>query len=82
MTSGSLNSKDKNNLIMAAVLVSMVAMAVIFFKLSRMLPLLYMAVGIIAFEIFYVIPAFCDKFYKQYGIDAGSTKWIPINKVI
>ena len=51
MTSGSLNSKDKNNLIMAAVLVSMVAMAVIFFKLSRMLPLLYMAVGIIAFEI-------------------------------
>lgn len=34
MTSGSLNSKDKNNLIMAAVLVSMVAMAVIFFKLS------------------------------------------------
>lgn len=82
MTSGSLNSKDKNNLIMAAVLVSMVAMAVIFFKLSRMLPLLYMAVGIIAFEIFYVIPAFCDKFYKLYGIDAGSTKWIPFYNVI
>lgn len=81
MGNSSLNSKDKNNIIMAFVLVVLIALAAVFFTLSRALPMLYMAIAIEVFEIAYVIPKVCDNYYKLYGMDAGTTKWIPYYNV-
>lgn len=81
MGHSSLNTKDKNNILMAVVLVAMIALAAVFFNLSRALPMLYMAIAIEAFEILYVIPKVCDDYYKLYGMSAGTTKWIPYYNV-
>lgn len=82
MKKGTLNSKDKNNLIMAGVLVGMIALAVIFFNISRMLPIIYMFIGVEAIEILYAIPQVCKNYYKVFGSDAGAACWIPYYNVI
>lgn len=82
MSKGNLNSKDKNNLIMAGVLVFLIALIAVFFNVSRAIPFIYMIVAIEAFEILYVIPNVCSNFYKLYGMDCGATKFIPYYNVI
>lgn len=82
MSKGNLNSKDKNNLIMAGVLVFLIALIAVFFNVSRAIPFIYMIVAIEAFEILYVIPNVCGNFYKLYGMDCGATKFIPYYNVI
>lgn len=79
---GGLNSTDKNNLIITMVFITMVALALVFFNLSRTLPMLYMFVGIELFEILYVLPEICGNYYKLYGMDMGMPKWIPYYNVL
>lgn len=82
MSKGTLNSKDKNNLIMAGVLVFLIALIAVFFNVSRAVPFVYMIMAIEAFEILYVIPNICGNFYKIYGMDCGATKFIPYYNII
>lgn len=77
MKHGTMNSKDKNSLITAIALITMIILAVVFFTMSRMLPMIYMLIGVEAIEILYVIPTICEKYYKLYGVDLGASKWIP-----
>lgn len=77
MKRGAINSKDKNNLIIAIVLVTMIVLAVVFFTMSRALPMIYMLIGVEAIEILYVIPSLCEKYYQLYGVNLGLSKWIP-----
>lgn len=82
MSKSAINSKDKNNLLMSVVLIVLIALSVVFFKLSRALPLIYLACAIEAFEILYVIPQVYDYFYRLYGIKAGAIKFVPYCNVI
>ena len=76
-----LNSKDKNSIIMACVLIALIVLSVVFFKLSRSLPMIYIIIGVEAFEIFYVIPSVCKTYYKLYGMDGSGICWIPYANV-
>lgn len=77
MSNSSLNTKDKNNIIISLVFVGMIALAVAFFVLSRLTPFIFMMVGIIVLELLYVLPQVCDKYYKLFGMEAGFGKYIP-----
>lgn len=76
-----LNTKDKNNIIIAVVLITLIGLSVLFFNLSRALPMIYMLVGIEIFEIGYIIPKVCKLYYQLYGMDGSKICWIPYANV-
>lgn len=82
MSGGVLNTKDKNNLILAAALIAMIVVAAVSFNLSRALPLLYMFAIIEIVELVFTIPSVCGNYYSLFGIHAGAVRFIPFYNVI
>lgn len=77
-----INSSDKINLIITGVLVGSILLSVVFFNLSRRLPLLYLFLILEVVELFYTIPTVTERYFKLYGMNAGKAKWIPYYNVI
>lgn len=71
-----ISSNDKNSLIMLAVLITLLALAFVFFNVSRSLPLSYLAIFIIVFEIG-MLPVLCKNYYKLHNQEAGVLRFIP-----
>lgn len=79
---GSVSSSDKNKLILVGTFVALIVMVVIFFNISRMLPLLYLAVFLLAVELIFTMPAVCKEYYALYGSEVGFVRFIPGYNII
>lgn len=77
-----LNTKDKESLIVVGALVLMFVFIVVFKHAVRYIPLLWLAVAILAVELIFTMPMVCRKYYALYGGNAGWKSFVPLYNAI
>lgn len=72
-----ISKHDKDSLIIAAAVIGVVTLSVIFCIGTKYIPLFWLGIGVAAFEVFYCMPVIYKKYYKVNGYEAGISAYIP-----
>ena len=77
-----ISNRDKNSLLVIGVLIAILTCVFMFFNLTRYIPLKWIAIATMLFEVLYLMPAVCSKYYY---VRTGKKPWycyVPILNII
>lgn len=73
-----MSKKDKYKLLVLGAFIGMIALAILFYKGSRILPWYIVISVVLLAEFVYFAPRVCSNYYKLNKITIGFSKWVPL----
>lgn len=73
-----LSSKDRDGIVILAVIMAMILLTAFFYFGSRRLPLLWIAGAILLVEVCFTLPAVYKKYHELYNMPASMLRFVPL----